>query len=207
MIGIGLVVRGIAASFSGIGSGVAIAFFSLPIIWISFFTLSYSAACGICVLESTAAGLDRIEGWPEPNWKDWMVQMLYLAWVAAIPLVVSFGLAKLASLAGWRMEWVLPGSMFVLFPIALLSALEANSSWAPITLPILTSLVRWWWAWLTFYLLTGFLASGLAAMAIVLVAASHERFLLLLGSLVAAAVFIYFRLLGRLAWRMTTKSR
>jgi hypothetical protein len=204
---IGLVVRGIAASFSGIGSGVALAFFSLPMIWIGFFTLSYSAACGIGILESTAAGLDNIEGWPEPNWKEWMGQMLYLGWIGTIPLVVSFGLAKLAELAGGRVEWILPGVLFFLYPVSLLSALEANSSWAPFTLPILMSLIRWWWGWLMFYLLTGFLAAGLAAIAVLSVATSNDFFLLGLGPLVAAAVFIYFRLLGRLAWRMTTKMR
>jgi hypothetical protein len=207
ILGIALVVRGIAASFAGIGSGVALAFFTLPVIWITFFTLSYSAACGLCILESTAAGLDRIEAWPEPHWKDWMGQMLYLGWIGAIPLVASFGLAKLAGLAGATLEWTMPGILFFLYPVALLSALEANSIWVPLTLPILSSLVRWWWGWLMFYLLTGLLAAGLACLFVFSGNAAHDSLLLLLGPLVAAAVFIYFRLLGRLAWRMTTKTR
>ncbi len=199
-----LVVKWIAASFSGIGSGVALAFFLMPIIWIGFFTLSYAAACGICVLEATAAGLDKIEAWPEPHWKEWMGQMLHLGWIGAIPLVVSYGLARLAGLAGTRVEWVLSGILFVLYPVALLSALEANSIWVPLTLPILKSLVKWWWAWLMFYLLTGLVAAGLAAILVFSERSSHEWSLLALGPLVPAAVFIYFRLLGRLAWRMTT---
>lgn len=204
---INLVVKEIAASFSGIGSGVALAFFLMPIIWITFFTLSYTAACGLCVLESTAAGLDRIEAWPEPHWKDWMGQLLYLGWIGAIPLVVSYGLARVLGLAGARVEWTVPGILFVLYPIALMSALEANSIWVPLTLPILKSVFQWWWAWSMFYLLTGFLTAGLAAILVYSESSSHEWFLLALGPLGAAAVFIYFRLLGRLAWRMTTKVR
>ncbi len=49
---IGLVLKSLAASFSGMSTGVAAAFFLLPIIWISIMTLSYAAACGLCVLES-----------------------------------------------------------------------------------------------------------------------------------------------------------
>jgi ABC-type Na+ efflux pump permease subunit len=69
------------------------------------------------------------------------------------------------------------------------------------------SLLRWWWAWLTFYLLSGLLAAGLGAVFLYSVTSSQDLLQLLLGPLVAAAALIYFRLLGRLAWRMTTKSR
>jgi hypothetical protein len=204
---IGLVVKGITASFSGIGSGVALAFFLMPIIWVSFMTLSFSAACCLCVLESTAAGLDRIEAWPDPQWKEWMAQLIYLGWIGAIPLAASYGLACLAGLAGARVELAFPGFLFVLYPIALMSALEANSIWVPLTLPILSSLFRWWWAWLSFYILTGLLAAGLGGVFLYSVSSSQDLLQLLLGPLVAAAALIYFRLLGRLAWRMTTKSR
>jgi hypothetical protein len=94
-----------------------------------------------------------------------------------------------------------------LYPIALMSALEANSIWVPLTLPVLMSLLRWWWAWLTFYLLAGLLAAGLAAVFLFSVASSQDLLQLVLGPLTAAAALVYFRLLGRLAWRMTTKPR
>jgi hypothetical protein len=204
---IGLVLKGIASSFSGIGSGVAVAFFMLPIIWVSFMTLSFTAACCLCVLESTAAGLDRIEAWPDPQWKEWMAQLIYLGWIGAIPLAASYGLACLAGLAGARIELAFPGFLFVLYPIALMSALEANSIWVPLTLPVLLSLFRWWWAWLSFYILTGLLAAGLGAVFLYSLSSSQDLLQLLLGPLVAAAALIYFRLLGRLAWRMTTTSR
>jgi hypothetical protein len=124
-----------------------------------------------------------------------------------VPLAASYGLASLASLAGARVELALPGIFFVLYPIALLSALEANSIWVPLTVPVLLSLLRWWWAWLTFYLLAGLLAAGLATVFLFSMASSLDLLQLLLGPLVAAAALIYFRLLGRLAWRMTTKGR
>jgi uncharacterized membrane protein YiaA len=189
------------------GSGMVLAFFVLPIIWVTLMTVSYSAACGLALLEPTAAGLDRIEAWPEPNWKEWMGQMIYLGWIGAIPLAASYGLAVLAGLWGARMELAFPGFFFVVYPISLLSALEANSIWAPLTVPILASLFRWFWCWLMFYLLTGMIAVGLAIAFVRSVESGRDSLMLLLGPLVAAAVLIYFRLLGRLAWRMTTKDR
>jgi hypothetical protein len=184
-----------------------LAFFVLPIIWVSLLTWSYTASCSLALLETTAAGLDRIEAWPDPQWKEWMAQMLYLGWIGAIPFAVSYGLAVLAGLAGARVELALPVFFFVLYPISLLSALEANSIWAPLTLPIVTSLFRWFWCWLVFYPLTALIAAGLVAAFVSAVESGYDSLLLLLGPLVAASILIYFRLLGRLAWRMTTKDR
>ncbi|MBI3862170.1 MAG: hypothetical protein HY290_09775 [Planctomycetia bacterium] len=205
IVGIGIVLKGLAAQFSGFSAGVAIAFFLMPIIWLVFFTVSYSSACSLHVLESTAAGLDQIEAWPEPNWRDWMAEMMYLGWIAAIPAAISYGVALLAATKGVPVFITVPSVLFVIYPISLLSALEANSIWVPLTLPIVKSLFRWWWCWLLFYGLAGLVIGGLVAGATYLIVSSLDGFLLALGPLLAAAPLIYFRLLGRLAWRMTTK--
>ncbi len=205
--GIVLVIKSIAGSMSNVGGGMVLAFFVLPIIWVSLLTWSYTASCSLALLEPTAAGLDRIEAWPDPQWKEWMAQMLYLGWIGAIPFAVSYGLAVLARLVGARVELALPAIFFVLYPISLLSALEANSIWAPLTVPIVASLFRWFWCWLVFYILTALIAAGLVAAFVYAAESGMDWLLLLLGPLVAAAILIYFRLLGRLAWRMTTKDR
>jgi drug/metabolite transporter (DMT)-like permease len=179
-------------------------FFLLPIIWITFLTFSYAAACGLCVLESTAGGLDRIEGWPEPNWKEWMAHLMYVGWIGAIPMGVSYGLGVLANLQGIPLVLSMPVAFFVIYPISLMSALEANSIWVPLTKSILGSLVKWWWCWLMFYLLSGLIAWGLVAAAVFAVNSSNDIVLVALGPLLAAVVLIYSRLLGRLGWRMTT---
>lgn len=209
---IGVVLKGLASSFSGMSSGVAAAFFALPIIWVSFLTFSYTAACGLCVLESTAAGLDRIEGWPEPNWKEWMAQFIYVGWIGAIPLAASYGLAIVCRVAleptsGISLAVPMSVAFFVIYPISLMSALEANSIWVPLTMSILGSLFKWWWCWLLFYLLSGLVFEGIAAIAVYAVNSSNDFILIGLGPLLAAAALIYFRLLGRLGWRMTTVVR
>jgi hypothetical protein len=202
---IGLILKALASSFSGMSTGVVAAMFLLPIIWISCMTLSYAAACGLCVLESTAGGLDRIEGWPDPNWKEWMVQLIYVTWIGAIPLAVSYGLAMLGAAQGLPWFWTMPIAFFVIYPISLMSALEANTIWVPLTRAILGSLIRWWWCWLVFYLLSGCLALGILAATAFAIDSSHDIVFIGLGPLLPAALLIYFRLLGRLGWRMTTR--
>jgi hypothetical protein len=186
-------------------NGIILILVGISLFWIGLWTASYSAACGVAVLESTGSGLDKIEGWPEPNWKEWMIDLIYLSWIGAIPLSLSYGLMRLTELWGPRLLWVWPVGFFVMYPISMLSALEANSIWVPLTLPILASLGRWWWAWGLFYLVTGLTLGALAAFMGFALASSHAYVVILLAPLVPAVWLIYCRLLGRLAWRMTSQ--
>ena len=197
-------ILGICLVLKSLPSPLVAVFFLLPIIWIGFLTFSYAAACGLCVLESTAAGLDRIEGWPDPNWKEWMAHLIYVGWIGAIPMGVSYGLGVLANFQGISLALSMPLAFVLIYPISLMSALEANSIWVPLTPSILGSLIKWWWCWLMFYLLSGLIAWGLVAVAVFAVGSSNDIVLVTLGPLIAAAVLIYARLLGRLGWRMTT---
>lgn len=202
MLGVGLVVVHLARTVSGFG-GIAIAFFMLPIIWISFMTVSYSSACFMSVLESTTGGLDEIEAWPEPNWREWMPQMFYLGWIAGAPSAISYGIAVLLEMAGLRPGLSL-AAFFLLYPISLLSALEANTVWVPLTWPIVSSLARWWWCWLTFYVLAGLTLGTVVVAGAAIVVSGQALLALALGPITAAGILIYARLLGRLGWRMTS---
>jgi hypothetical protein len=92
-------------------------------------------------------------------------------------------------------------AFFLLYPICLLSSMEANSPWLPLTKPILHSVVTLWWGWLVFYALAAAVLGGW--LALIVVGSWLQPFLagLLGGPVLAAAILIYARLLGRLAWR------
>ena len=89
----------------------------------------------------------------------------------------------------------------LLYPIFLLSSLEANSVFVPLSLPILRSLISCWWGWLTFYALAALL--GGSWLGLLLAGLPSFPFLTALacGPLLAAVLLIVSRLLGRLAWR------
>jgi hypothetical protein len=191
----------------GMVAGLIAPFFALPIIWLTFFTCSYTSACSLFVFESTAAGLDQIEAWPESNWRDWMSTFFYVGWIAVIPLSIACGICQLA---GLPLEvWVPTAAaiFFAVFPVSFLSAMEANSVWVPLTLPILGSLFRWLGSWLTFYAVSALIV-GLPLLGFLkLIESGYIFVLLLFGPVWPAVTLIYFRLLGRLAWKITASEK
>jgi hypothetical protein len=195
----------VASQMSGY-SGVTLAFFALPQIWLTIWTLSFAAACGLRVLEDTAAGNNLVREWPEPNWRDWAAQLIYVGYLAIVAACLGYGAGRAAEEFG--APGVLVGSVTgaVLWPILLLSSLEANNIWVPFSWPVLRSLGRSWWAWLLFYvessvllgIYVGLLWYGFGLQPLLAVLAT--------GPLLAALFLIEARLLGRLAWRISQDS-
>eukprot|EP00913_Durusdinium_trenchii_P023459 g22037.t1 len=183
---------------------LAIPFFALPIIWLTFLTVSYASACWSAILQDTAAGNDEIHGWLEPDWRDWFAKMMYLMFVGCVAGVAAWGVGLSArAVAGDWGFWVTFGSvLFFVYPVVLLSSLEADSAWVPLTRPVLNSVVRFWWAWLLYYLLSAVVAA--VYLVPLIVGMWQEVFwltLLLTGPIAASVVLIHARLLGRLAWK------
>jgi hypothetical protein len=189
---------------AGIGV-VALGFFILPAIWIAIFTLAYSANCLLCVIESTAHGIDRIESWPEGGWKEWAPKLLYVSWVAAVPILVAACIARAAEFGGVPFWPVMLGALLLMYPVALLSALEANSVWVPLTWPIFRSLFCLCWGWFLFYVLTGLLAATVLTVLYYGLSRFDVVAVMPVGPLLAASILIYARLLGRLAWKIGRK--
>lgn len=186
---------------SGGYSGVVLAFFAMPLIWLATWTGSYAAACGLAVLVETAAGNDQVAGWPEPIWKEWVARLIYLAFVAMPLTLLASLVAKLSELVGLPYWSFFLGTFFFLYPICLLSSLEANSAWIPITRPILATLVSHWWGWIVFYLSSAVLIGGFVAIVFFGSRFMGGLTIIVTGPLAAALVLIEARLLGRLAWR------
>ena len=191
----------LATSISGGYGGLGLAFFVLPAIWIGIWTFSYAAACCMAILLDTAAGIDRIAHWPEPIWKEWAEQLFYVGFIAAQAVTVGYGLGKLAEWTFGGFWPVCVGTAWILYPIFLLSSLEAGSPFVPLSAPLVQSLASCWREWLLYYLLSGLLLAGWIALLLSGAARSPYLTMLLCGPLLAALLFISARLLGRLAWR------
>ncbi len=168
----------------------------LPALLLTLIVSGYVTACLLAVIEDTANGCDRVREWPESDWRDWL-------WTLRFPLVSGFGAllagAVVEQLAG-EWNWAAALAALVVFPILLLSVLETGSALAPLSGPILKSCRRWWWAWLLFYAETGLMF--LVWFWIARFAVSHfpSIAIWIAAPLSIAALLIYARLLGRLAW-------
>ncbi len=140
-----------------------IAFLGLPMVWITLWTVSYAAACCLVIIEDTANGNDRIVSWGEQNWREWLLKMAFLGAQWLLAVVVGDLTARTLSLAGVPFLPTLVTVTWIAFPVFLLSTLEGNSVFTPLTWPILRSLWTSAWGWALYFLLATGVVFGLEA--------------------------------------------
>jgi len=174
-------------------SGLA---FVLGTIWSIIASAQYLA-----ILRDTADGYHQIENWPEAMFLDWLGDAFYLINSVALSVIVGLGIARVLQLAG-LVSWPgVPAALLILFPVLLLSFLETNSPLNPLSLPVWRSLLTFWWVWGLFYVETTVLVAAVGFLAMLAATYVPALGMALAAPLLVAALMIYFRLLGRLAWR------
>jgi hypothetical protein len=175
--------------------------FGIGWIWLVILTGSYAAACVFAVMETTAYNYDAPYDWPEPDWRERFVHLLWMGWCfcLAAALIVPPSAFLADSLQGRALLSLI--GIGLLFPVFVLSTLETNSL-SPVSGPVWRSLVSELAAWITFYVLSGLLLAGCGVASAVLFRRLQMPSPLVLGPLWAATILIYARLLGRLAWRI-----
>jgi hypothetical protein len=181
------------------GSGMLIGArcFALPVFLISMISFSYTSVCCLAVIETTAEGYDDVVDWPSGFWRDWFWTLLPALGMLALAMAIGTIFAEIANVSSWLPSVL---AVYFLFPIFVLSAIEAGSPMAVVSWTVLRNMAPVWWGWLLFYVETG--ALFLLWLAPTVVAFFFEPFVTVLvaGPFFAALVLIYARLLGRLAW-------
>lgn len=160
-----------------------------------------AAACAIAIITESSEGNDHIMAWPSNNPIDWMGEAIYLL----VTLLASAAPGYLlVQLAGPEPSGVLLGmlvSAWVLLPVILLSTLEGSSPFALVMPGVVGSLRDWIGSWALFYLLSAAFMTA-AAVALGLLASQGVAWLSVGGLVLVGVSGAYFRLLGRLAWRV-----
>lgn len=191
---------------AGAVGGLLIFFSSLIAVVISgLVTLSYAAHGYLAIVEDTAAGSDDVR-WPDEAITEFLWKPFYLAWVWAVPVVATWLVVMAAApdlFHGPLGNLVtIGGSLWLLFPISMLSSLGGRSRVQVLHMGLLARLVRHAGVLMLFYLLTGpVLAVGLA---LAYLGLFHSGWILLPAVPACVALFfIHARLLGRLGWRIS----
>jgi hypothetical protein len=187
--------------------GIMLAFLAIPQIWLSLWTGSHAACCGLRVFEETAAGNDHISGWPDPNWREWMLPFVQQGAVAFVIGALAYGLGLALGLAVLPMAATIGLAEFFLFPFCWLSVMEGNSLLFLVSTKVLRTLWKKPVSWVTFYGLTGLLLAIWGVLCRESCRVSLMFGMFLNGLLFATFVLIYFRLLGRLAWSVSHPER
>lgn len=189
----------------GIGTWLVLAFASLPMIWVFIWTGSYASACGLHVVEDTAAGNPQVLEWPDPNWRDWAGQFFYLAYLALMSAAPGYAIDRLLGGVPGYAGLATAASVWLAFPVCLLSSLNSVLAWMPLSWPIVRSLATSWWCWLAFYFETALLGAAWLVPLVVGLEIAPVLTMSLNGPVLAAVCLIYARLLGRVAWHIGTK--
>jgi hypothetical protein len=203
LLSVGCVVTGLTTAmviwFASVGWVTAVLALRMTWGWATLFTLGYACALCLPIVTETAAGSEVVEDWPDPDWRDWLLDLLWVALPTIIASAAAFVLAAPLGLLGPIAFWLsFAAALLLLYPIVLLSALESGSAGTPFTQSVVASLGSHWWAWLLFYAETALLACVWPGLFLLGFAFQPFAVGALTGPLMAAVILIYARLLGRL---------
>lgn len=179
---------------------MSIAFFALPLIWIGIWTYSYATSVWITILEDTASGNVRIHNWLQQNWREWVIESCRFSMILGYAVALAHCVGYAVGMAGGDYLTAAGDTLFLAFPIMMLSALHAGSVFSPLTWPIVSSLARSWMAWLLYFVLSGLVLFGWGAVWWFGMLHAQLVVSILGGPVWAAAWLIWARLLGRLGW-------
>jgi hypothetical protein len=191
---------------SGGYSGVVLAFFALPLVWIALWTGSYAAVVWQVVVVDTASGLPEMGSWEEHPIRDYLFDLVFMQYWLGLAAALSHGLGWLAYLPNDApgAYWIAFGiGVVLLFPILSLSALERGARWNVASPLVWSSLGRRPGVWLAFYLLS----TGLVGISALATRWCWDRWpwgsLPPLSVVWGAVVLIHARWLGRVGWAIT----
>jgi len=161
-----------------------------------FATASYASAFYIGIIESTSHGHTSPDDTLAGGWQDWFWTMPSTLGMLVIAIGVGYGISVVTPQETVRVTAL---TAWLAYPILQLSSLETASPLAPLSIPILRTLVTRPIAWILFY------ANSLAVFAIVVfIAKAAWRdppyfTVAVMGPILAVVLLIYAWLLGQLA--------
>jgi hypothetical protein len=164
------------------------------------------AATCLAIAVESSEGNDQVYAWPTANVIDWFPELIYLVIAALVSAFPGWFIARNVAVdSAERVLWV-GGSLLICFPIVVLSQLHSSSAAAVLSGGVLLSVLFKPISWAFFYLEAALLAAMCVA-ATIAVASAGTLLAVLLVPLYVLALFVYFRLLGRLGWYLaeTTK--
>jgi hypothetical protein len=165
----------------------------------------FAAYCFIHVVQETAAGVDDIH-WPNDPYQDKLPRAAYVAALVAVwlaPVGILMKLNKDAAIGGSRLLTFFVAAAVILwlfFPVSLLSSTSASSALIILRPAILRFLARRFRESVTFYVVSALLVAGSFGLYYLAYMQNWSSLYILGPPLAAAALLIYARLLGRLAW-------
>lgn len=180
---------------------IAALFLVLAAFGIALLLFGAGSASAMAITAESSEGNSYIHQWPSNNPTDWMMESFVMACTLGVAGFPGAGLAYAANIPSLVGAVMLLVSIWLVFPITFLSSLEGSSPFALLMPGVLGSLVRQGPWWLQFYILSGLLIATGAGL-VVASLLTWPVLLMVISPLFWLGAAVYFRLLGRLAWRI-----
>lgn len=168
--------------------------------------LLFAAASGLAIVRDTSEGFDRITSWPGFSFTEWMFDLLYLFNAMCVAVLPGYAVSWLLAQGGISMRWLSALGAFFLFPIALLSMLETGSPFGVASGAVWQTMRVAKNGWRGFYAASGVLVVSAGGLAVTAFLFGGTVGVVSGTTVLVVAWFIYFRLLGRLAWYCTDRT-
>ena len=157
-------------------------------------------ACGFAILQAVANGENRVSEWPVFDPMEWVGQLLVAIAAAGVAAGPVWMITHYLFQGGLITVATTMMSLYLLYPVVLMSMLDEQSVLVPFSADVTKSVVRAPDQWGAAYLASGILFAALF-FGFMIASVSPPMFgalIAILGSV--SGVFVYFGILGRLAF-------
>ncbi len=172
----------------------------IPLMLITLLYWGFTFSCGFSIMESVSTNAKRVEGWPYMAPTEWFGELFVVAAAAGLcmgpPAILGgmiFGLHPITVMMTMF-------SLFLLFPFVLISILDSESIFVPFSAEVTKSVTRCQEQWGVLYLTSGILFFGMFMFYIVCFMLPPLLAVVLVYATTVAALFVYFSMIGRLAY-------
>jgi hypothetical protein len=187
-----------SSAVAGAQSSMGAIFFTLAaLIAASTFCVGISGSL-LAVVDDTSEGLDAIHNWPDSVFMNFRCCFMIICAFAlsAMPGSMIGGALSGVTEFGWLAA---PLSEAIFFPLVLLSMMAESSPLVPVSVPVWRTLITSKAAWGIFYVETIVLVGAVFAIVWAVGLLGPASSVAPSSVVIVGGLFIYFRLLGRLA--------
>ncbi|WP_182868049.1 hypothetical protein [Stieleria mannarensis] len=176
---------------------VAIPVFALGMFPLGLLGTTLTVACGFAILFGVANEHERIEDWPTLDPTAWFESLWLVIAATAIAVGPAYVIATVFGAVPVIKLGLVMFSIYVAFPIILLSMLDEQTITSPFSADVSKSITRCQEEWGAFYFSTGLLFAALFGY---FVMCPFAPLSIAIGVILSiGVVFMYFAILGRLA--------
>ena len=160
----------------------------------------------VVIVSESSEGHDRVYGWHPANFIESMPELFGMIVAATVTAGPGFAIGEMLMPETWQKALCTAASVWLVFPIVLLSQLAAASPWGMLNGQLIGAAIRRPFSTLLFYVESAGLLF-IVLLPIAVFATVRPSLPVLFAPLYVAGLFVYGRLIGRWGWLLAEAVR